>query len=102
MEALKNGYSAEELRAITVAIVPGRMAVEVSNDAGGVNVGGLSGDVSLETQAASSSVGSISSDFAGATRRESIVGMTAQGRLGNGSARITLRTTTGAIAIRER
>ncbi|MBV9057085.1 MAG: DUF4097 family beta strand repeat protein [Candidatus Eremiobacteraeota bacterium] len=122
-------------------LVPARVALEVSNDAGGVSVAGLSGDVSVETQAGtirtdfgkvalrrsivlrattgsihcslsrdsdatidvSSSVGSISSDFPSiATRRESIVGMSAQGRLGSGSARITLSTTTGAVAIRER
>ncbi len=166
--AVKDGYNAAELHAIAIAVnrsgntlrvathysagfhtggvsyrifVPVRTSVQISNDAGSVDVAGLAGDLSVETEAgritadlgrvalnraialrattgsircslapgsdvaieARSTVGSISSDFPGvATRRESIVGMTGQGRLRNGSARLSLTTTTGAIALQER
>ncbi|MBV8196809.1 MAG: DUF4097 family beta strand repeat protein [Candidatus Eremiobacteraeota bacterium] len=168
VEAIKSGYSAEELRAIAIAIdrvgdvlrvqtlyksdfhtggvryriaVPARIALEVNNAAGTVDVAGLSGDLSIDTQAgaikadlgkvtlgrsvvlhattgsiraslardsdvtidAHTTVGSISSDFPPiAGRRESIVGMSAHGRLGSGSARMELTTTTGAISLLER
>ncbi len=67
--------------AITLSIAPGSSA---SVDAG-------------------STVGAFSSDVPGVTeRRENLVGAKASGRIGSGSATIRLRTTTGAISLRER
>jgi hypothetical protein len=58
---------------------------------------------SSATVEGASTVGDFSSDLPGvAASRENIVGMRASGRVGAGSAQIHLRTTTGAIALRER
>jgi Toastrack DUF4097 len=119
--------------------VPSATAVRIGNVAGAVDVSGLSGDLSVETQAgritadcgrvdgnrsidlnattgaveltiardssatidARSTVGHISSDLSEvAAQRENLVGAAATGKIGTGSARIRLTTTTGAIALR--
>lgn len=52
---------------------------------------------------AASTVGNFSSDIPGVTQtRENIVGARGGGTIGNGSGRIHLETTTGAIALRQR
>ncbi|HEX3670897.1 MAG TPA: DUF4097 family beta strand repeat-containing protein [Candidatus Cybelea sp.] len=52
---------------------------------------------------AASTVGNFSSDIPGVTKtRENIVGARGGGTIGNGSGRIHLETTTGAIALRQR
>ncbi|HEX3456542.1 MAG TPA: DUF4097 family beta strand repeat-containing protein [Candidatus Baltobacteraceae bacterium] len=119
--------------------VPSTAAVRIDNVAGAVDVAGVSGDLSVETQAgrisadcgradgnrsidldattgaidltiardssatidARSTVGHISSDLSEiVAQRENFVGASATGRIGTGSARIRLTTTTGAIALR--
>lgn len=164
--ATKYGYDASELRSVSINVnregdgifvvttyaggnhsggvryrisVPAGASVQVGNVAGSVFVGGVTGDVSVETQAgtidatlgrvdgdrsidlrattgtitlriaressatvnAESTVGSFSSDAAGIVQsRENVVGVQASGKLGLGTARIRLNTTTGAIALR--
>lgn len=52
---------------------------------------------------AASTVGNFSSDVPGVTQtRENVVGARGGGTIGNGSGRIRLETTTGAIALRQR
>lgn len=119
--------------------VPSGVAVDVDTVAGAVDVAGVSGDLSVETQAgritadcgrvagnraivldattgaidltlardssatidARSTVGHISSELSEiVARRQNFVGANATGKIGSGSARIRLTTTTGAIALR--
>ena len=119
--------------------VPSAAAVRIDNVAGAVDVAGVGGDLSVETQAgritadcgrvegnrsidldattgavdltiardsnatveAHSTVGHISSDLSEiAAQRENFVGANATGKIGTGSARIRLTTTTGAISLR--
>jgi DUF4097 and DUF4098 domain-containing protein YvlB len=166
VHATKYGYDAQELRSITIGIrnegsaisiatnygggmhrggvryridVPENASLNVSNVAGTVNVAGVRGDVTVQTQAgtivadlgtvradrsvdlaattgaitltiardsdasveAQSTVGAFSSDAPGiSANRENVVGVRAAGKIGSGSARIRLGTTTGAIALR--
>ncbi|HEY2555180.1 MAG TPA: DUF4097 family beta strand repeat-containing protein, partial [Candidatus Cybelea sp.] len=166
VSATKYGYDASELRGITIDVsrgaagisiktryegdnhnggvrytiaVPQASSLDVGNVAGAVRVAGVTGDVTVETQAgtvdarlgkvdgnrsidlrattgtvtlwlardssasleAQSVVGSFSSDFPGIGQsRENIVGSRAGGKIGAGTARVRLATTTGAISIR--
>jgi DUF4097 and DUF4098 domain-containing protein YvlB len=166
VSATKYGYDASELRGITIDVsrgaagisiktryegdnhnggvrytiaVPQASSLDVGNVAGAVRVAGVTGDVTVETQAgtvdarlgkvdgnrsidlrattgtvtlwlardssasleAQSVVGSFSSDFPGIGQsRENIVGSRAGGKIGAGTARVRLATTTGGISIR--
>ncbi|HEY6485009.1 MAG TPA: DUF4097 family beta strand repeat-containing protein [Candidatus Cybelea sp.] len=166
VSATKYGYDASQLRGITIDVsrasagisikthyegdnhnggvryaitVPQASSLDVGNVAGSVRVAGVTGNVTVETQAgtvdallgrvdgnrsidlrattgtialriardssasleAQSVVGSFSSDFPGIGQsRENVVGSRAAGKIGAGTARIRLATTTGAISIR--
>jgi DUF4097 and DUF4098 domain-containing protein YvlB len=166
VRATKYGYDARELRSITIAIrkegsavsiatnyggemhrggvryrisVPENASLNISNVAGTVDVAGVRGDVTVQTQAgtiaadlgtvtanrsvnlaattgairlaiardsnasvaAHSTVGEFSSEIPGiSASRENVVGVRAAGKIGSGSGRIELSTTTGAITLR--
>lgn len=68
-----------------------------------VTTGAITLTVPRDTSAtvhARSTVGNFSSDFSIASTRANVVGATADGKIGSGSGRIDLSTTTGAIALR--
>ncbi len=162
----KYGSDADDLRAITIGVhregdgifvvttysqtthgggvryrisVPSGASVQVSNTAGAVSIGSVTGDVAVDTQAgtieaalgrvdggrtidltattgaitlrispqssasvdASSTVGAFSSDLPGISQsRANLVGVRASGKIGAGTARIRLTTTTGAISLK--
>jgi hypothetical protein len=119
--------------------VPADASLQIVNVAGTVELAGVGGNVSVQTQVgeitanagrvagnrsidlnattgaialtissdssatidATSSVGSFASDFPSVSQeRRNLVGARGTGTIGSGSARITLRTTTGAIALK--
>ena len=168
VSATKYGYDSQELRQIAVSVtreangvsivtnysggvhgggvryriyVPAGAALKVRNVAGLVDISGVNGDLSVDTQAgaiivdagrvagnrsidlrattgavtlaltpdssarvdAESTVGGFTSRMPGISqRRENIVGVSAGGTIGSGSAQIRLTTTTGGIALKER
>lgn len=168
VRATKYGYDERELRSIAIDVgrqddeiavvtrytggvhgggvryrisVPSGSSLHVGNVAGLVEVAGVRGDLSIETQAgkitadadvvagnrsvdlrattgaitlviapgssarveAQSTIGDFSSDVPGVSQeRRNIVGSRGGGTIGSGSARISLTTTTGAIALREK
>jgi DUF4097 and DUF4098 domain-containing protein YvlB len=167
VNATKYGYDVQELRNISIDVrpeeggltiattysggtqhggvryvisVPTDASVRINNVAGKVELAGVLGNVTIETQAgaisanvgkvagertvdmsattgaitltiapessatvdASSTVGNFTSDVPGVSQtRENVIGARGTGTIGSGSARITLRTTTGAIALRK-
>lgn len=90
----------------------GSVTADLGTIAGGRNVSltATTGSVRLSMSRnssakvdARSSVGSIRSDFAGILpSRQNVVGSSASGSIGSGSARIRLSTTTGSITLAER
>ena len=105
--------------AVTVGAVTGNVNVETQAGTIDANLGRVDGDRAIDLRAttgtvtlriarqsnatidAESTVGGFSSDLAGIVQsRENVVGVRASGKLGSGTARIVLNTTTGAIALR--
>jgi hypothetical protein len=103
---------------VDLAAVGGDVDVETQAGAITANLGRVTGSRSVDLRAttgavslsispqsdarvaASSTVGAFASDVPGITQeRENIVGVRGGGTIGSGSARITLTTTTGAIAL---
>jgi hypothetical protein len=104
---------------VSVGKVSGNVTVETQAGTVDARLGRVDGDRSIDlrattgtialriardsnaTVAAESTVGSFSSDFPGIEQsRENIVGAQAHGKIGSGTARIRLTTTTGAITLR--
>lgn len=84
---------------VTMARVSGSQNVDLSATTGTVTLRVPNG--ADATVSARSTVGAFSSDFPSVTStREHVVGVSAGGKLGSGSARITLETTTGSIDLR--
>jgi hypothetical protein len=104
---------------VSVGGVTGNVSVETQTGTIDATLGRVDGDRSIDLRAttgtirlriasessatvnAESTVGSFSSDAPGIVQsRENVVGVQASGKLGLGTARIQLNTTTGAIALR--
>jgi hypothetical protein len=104
---------------VTVGRVSGNVSVETQTGTIDATLGRVDGDRSIDLHAttgmvtlriaresnatinAESTVGSFSSDAPGIVQsQENVVGVRASGKLGLGSARIQLNTTTGAIVLR--
>ncbi|HLY03665.1 MAG TPA: DUF4097 family beta strand repeat-containing protein [Candidatus Cybelea sp.] len=104
---------------VSVAAVTGNVSVETQAGTIDANLGRVDGDRAIDLRAttgsitlriaresnatvnAESTVGGFSSDLAGIVEsRENVVGVRASGKLGSGTARIALSTTTGSIALR--
>jgi hypothetical protein len=104
---------------VTVGAVTGNVNVETQAGTIDATLGRVDGDRAIDLRAttgtvtlriaresnatidAESTVGGFSSDLAGIVQsRENVVGVRASGKLGSGTARIVLSTTTGAIALR--
>jgi DUF4097 and DUF4098 domain-containing protein YvlB len=104
---------------VSVGGVTGNVSVETQTGTIDANLGRIDGDRSIDLHAttgtvtlriardsnatvnAESTVGSFSSDAPGIVQsQENVVGVRASGKLGSGTARIQLNTTTGAIALR--
>ncbi|HTA53382.1 MAG TPA: DUF4097 family beta strand repeat-containing protein [Candidatus Acidoferrales bacterium] len=105
--------------AVSVGPVTGNVSVETQAGTIEANLGRVDGDRAIDLHAttgaitariaresdatvdAQSTVGGFSSDVPGIEQsRENVVGVRASGKIGSGSARIRLSTTTGAIALR--
>lgn len=84
---------------VTMARVSGNQNVDLSATTGTVTLTiPKNADARVD---AHSTVGGFSSDFPSVTgTREHVVGVRASGKIGSGSARITLETTTGSIDLR--
>jgi DUF4097 and DUF4098 domain-containing protein YvlB len=104
---------------VTVGAVAGNVSVETQAGTVVARLGRVDGDRAIDLQAttgtvtlwmardssasveAQSTVGNFSSDFPGiSASRENVVGAAASGKLGSGTGRIRLTTTTGAISLR--
>jgi len=104
---------------VSVGAVTGNVSIETQAGTIEANLGRVAGDRTVDLRAttgtitlriaresdatvnAESTVGGFSSDLAGIVQsRENVVGVRASGKLGSGTARIVLSTTTGAIALR--
>jgi DUF4097 and DUF4098 domain-containing protein YvlB len=104
---------------VSVGGVTGNVSVETQTGTIDATLGRVDGDRSIDLRAttgtvtlriahesnatvnAESTVGSFSSDAPGIVQsQENVVGVRASGKLGLGTARIQLNTTTGAIALR--
>jgi hypothetical protein len=79
--------------------VAGQRSVDLTATTGSVRLTvGADSDARVE---AKTSIGDVSSDFDSiVSERRNVVGASASGRIGNGSASIRLTTTTGAISLR--
>jgi hypothetical protein len=105
--------------AVSVGPVTGNVSVETQAGTIEANLGRVDGDRAIDLRAttgaitariaresnatvdAESTVGGFSSDVSGIEQsHENVVGVRASGRIGSGTARIRLSTTTGAIALR--
>lgn len=104
---------------VSVGGVTGNVSVETQTGTVDATLGRVDGDRSIDLRAttgtvtlriaressatvnAQSTVGSFSSDAPGIVQsQENVVGVRASGKLGSGTARILLNTTTGAIVLR--
>jgi DUF4097 and DUF4098 domain-containing protein YvlB len=104
---------------VSVGAVTGNVSVETQAGTVEANLGRVDGDRAIDLRAttgaitlrlaresnatvdAESTVGGFSSDVSGIEQsHENVVGVRATGKIGSGSARIRLSTTTGAIALR--
>lgn len=80
--------------------VDGNRSIDLNATTGTVRLS-ISRDSSARVDA-HSTVGDFSSDFPSVTSsRQNLVGVSAQGKIGSGSAMVRLTTTTGAISLRE-
>jgi hypothetical protein len=96
---------------VSVSAQTGRITADLDRVKGNrlIDLGATTGAVRLSIARdssarvdASSVVGSFSSDFSSVTvTRTSVVGVTAMGTIGGGTATIRLHTTTGSISLRE-
>ncbi|MGC9993518.1 MAG: DUF4097 family beta strand repeat-containing protein [Candidatus Cybelea sp.] len=105
--------------AVSVGAITGNVSVETQAGTIEANLGRVDGDRAIDLRAttgaitvriapessatvnAESTVGGFSSDISGIEQsHENVVGVRASGKIGSGSARIRLNTTTGAIALR--
>ena len=81
--------------------VGGNRSIDLTATTGAVNLSMASS--SSATVQASSTIGDITSDFPNVTvRRENLVGARGGGTIGSGDAHVVVRTTTGAITLRQR
>jgi hypothetical protein len=84
-----------------VGMVAGSRSIDLTATTGAISLTIASG--SSATVDASSAVGAFSSDVPGiSAERQNLVGAHGSGTIGAGSGRIRLRTTTGAITLRQR
>jgi hypothetical protein len=104
---------------VSVGAVTGNVSIETQAGTIEANLGRVAGDRTVDLRAttgtitlriaresdatvnAESTVGGFSSDLSGIVQSsENVVGVRASGKIGSGTARIALSTTTGAIAVR--